>query len=385
MAHETAPTFDEQSAQEPFGRPYGAFDSSSFQAHLLKGVSRTFALTIPQLPGALRDTVTNAYLLCRIADTIEDDPRLEPAEKDRFHSAFLEAVETGRGDADFARELHPRLAPGTPAAEIELIRECPTVLRVTHGLEPRQRTAILRCVSIMSSGMGEFERSRSNRGLDDVAGLERYCYYVAGVVGEMLTDLFCDYSTEIERNRPLLDATAVSFGLGLQMTNILMDVWDDLEMGVCWLPREVFSRHGYDLGQLDPHHNGDGRAFAGAMQELVEIAHGHLRRALDYTLTIPSGETGIRRFLIWAALLAVSTLRGISTDPLFTERNQVKVSRRKVKMIVALSSATIRSNTGLTTLFNAAARGLPLADRQDQQADESNMSDKAVVSQDDKG
>jgi farnesyl-diphosphate farnesyltransferase len=179
----------------------------------------------------------------------------------------------------------------------------------------------------------------------------------------MLTDLFCDYSDEIESRRPLLDATAVSFGLGLQMTNILMDVWDDFEQGVCWLPRDVFSRHGYDLGQLDPHHNGNGRAFAGAMQELVEIAHGHLRRALDYTLTIPSGETGIRRFLIWAALLAVSTLRGISIDPLFTKRDQVKVSRRKVKMIAALSSASIRSNTGLTTLFNGAARGLPLPER----------------------
>jgi farnesyl-diphosphate farnesyltransferase len=357
----------EKSANTVSGHPphtrKSSGDSLRVQEKMLPGVSRTFALTIPELPDGLRETVTNAYLLCRIADTIEDDPRLEPDEKDRFHTAFIEAVEFGRGDCDFARELHPRLAPGTPAAEVELIRECPSVLRVTRGLEPQQRSAILRCVSIMSSGMGEFERSRSRGGLADVAGFERYCYFVAGVVGEMLTELFCDYSDEIESRRPLLDATAVSFGLGLQMTNILMDVWDDFEQGVCWLPRDVFSRHGYDLGQLDPHHNGNGRAFAGAMQELVEIAHGHLRRALDYTLTIPSGETGIRRFLIWAALLAVSTLRGISIDPLFTKRDQVKVSRRKVKMIAALSSASIRSNTGLTTLFNGAARGLPLPER----------------------
>jgi farnesyl-diphosphate farnesyltransferase len=212
----------------------------------------------------------------------------------------------------------------------------------------------------MSRGMGQFERSRSRSGLEDVAEYERYCYFVAGVVGEMLTELFCSHSPEIEARRDDLDARAVSFGLGLQMTNILKDVWDDYDHGVCWLPREVFESYGYDLNELQPHHNGNGPAFAASMKHLVGITHGHLRKALEYTLTIPNDETGIRRFLIWAALLAASTLRNISSDPLFTNGAHVKVSRRRVKTIMALSHASIRSNFGLTALFNAAARGLPL-------------------------
>jgi len=328
--------------------------------HLLAGVSRTFAFTIPQLPDGLRETVTNAYLLCRIADTIEDDPLLDAGTKDAFHTAFLDAAESGRGAGDFAEGLWPRLAPGTLAAEIELIRASPLVLRVTHGLDPRPRLAILRCLSTMSSGMSDFERSRSRQGLPGVAEFERYCYFVAGVVGEMLTELFCDHSPEIEARRAVLEERAVSFGLGLQMTNILKDVWDDYEDGVCWLPREVFNHHGYDLGELQPHHNGNGPAFAASMRHLVGITHGHLRRALEYTLEIPGKETGIRRFLIWAALLAASTLRNISAEPLFTAGADVKVSRRKVAGIVALSNAVIRSNFGLTALFNAASRGLPL-------------------------
>ena len=48
--------------------------ASNFQDQILPHVSRTFALTIPQLPMPLRTAVTNAYLLCRIADTIEDEP-----------------------------------------------------------------------------------------------------------------------------------------------------------------------------------------------------------------------------------------------------------------------------------------------------------------------
>jgi farnesyl-diphosphate farnesyltransferase len=345
--------------------PSGAsdrIDESSFHEYLLEGVSRTFAFTIPQLPDGLRETVTNAYLLCRIADTIEDDPDLDAETKDAFHAAFLEAAETGRGADDFARTLWPRLASTTLDAEVELIRESPRVLRITQRLQARRRKAILKCLDAMSRGMGEFERSRSRSGLEDVAEYERYCYYVAGVVGEMLTDLFCDHSPRIEARRADLEARAVSFGLGLQMTNILKDVWDDYGSGVCWLPREVFEDNGYSLDGLQPHHNGNGDAFAAAMRELVGVAHAHLREALEYTLAIPSNETGVRRFLIWAALLAVSTLRKIDADPLFTSGDDVKVSRRRVAAIVATSTAVIRSNIGLNALFNAAARGLPLYD-----------------------
>ena len=343
----------------------GSGDSAgkNLDARLLEGVSRTFALTIPQLPGGLRETVTNAYLLCRIADTIEDDPDLDAGEKDLFHAAFIDAVETDRGAEDFARALWPRLAPSTLDAEIDLVRSSARVLRTTNRLRPRQRDAILQCLTTMSRGMGSFERSRSRSGLDDLGEYERYCYFVAGVVGEMLTDLFCEHSPRIDSRRKELEARAVSFGLGLQMTNILKDIWDDHENGVCWLPREIFADHGYDLDELQPHHNGNGIAFSASMQALVGVTHAHLRLALEYTLLIPRSETGIRRFLIWAALLAASTLRKIAANPLFTSGVEVKVSRRQVAAIAASSGAVIRSNFGLSALFRTAARGLPLHDR----------------------
>jgi len=334
----------------------------SWQEDLLCGVSRTFALTIPQLPDGLREAVTNAYLLCRIADTIEDDPIFDAAEKDRFHSAFLEAVERGRGAREFARELAPRLAPSTLSAEVELIQECPQLLGFTATLDSRQQRAVHRCLSMMSHGMAEYERCRSRNGLSDVREFERYCYFVAGVVGEMLTELFCDYSPEIDARRDDLERRAVSFGLGLQMTNILKDVWADLDRGVCWLPREIFDAHGYDLDRLGKRHDGCGSAFADSMQVLIGIAHDHLRNALDYTLAIPNHEVGIRRFLIWAVLLAVSTLGKISASPLFQSGAEVKVSRRRVAAIVTISKTVIRSNCGLTTLFNTAAYGLPRSD-----------------------
>ncbi len=82
--------------------------------------------------------------------------------------------------------------------------------------------------------------------------LDSYCYYVAGVVGEMLTELFCSPLARIERQRAGLRERAVSFAQGLQMTNILKDVWEDRSRGACWLPQEVFTRHGVDLMQIAP-------------------------------------------------------------------------------------------------------------------------------------
>ena len=64
----------------------------AYQAEILQGVSRTFALNIPQLPGTLRDAVGNVYALCRIADTIEDEPALSPSQKQAFSERFFQAA-----------------------------------------------------------------------------------------------------------------------------------------------------------------------------------------------------------------------------------------------------------------------------------------------------
>jgi farnesyl-diphosphate farnesyltransferase len=329
-----------------------------YQDQILPHVSRTFALTIPQLPAALRIAVTNAYLLCRIADTIEDEPALSPPETLAFLQRFMDAV-AGRDEPEkLAVALASRLSDRTLATERELVSHMRRVINVTASLSPTQRAAIHRCVELMCYGMPRFQATASLRGLPRLVDLDEYCYYVAGVVGDMLTELFCEYSPVIARNRPGLSSLALSFAQGLQMTNILKDVWEDRSRGACWLPQEVFSRHGVDLARLtaDPY---DPR-FASGMRELVAVAHGHLRNALEYTLLIPSKEIGIRRFCLWAIGLAVLTLQKINQNPEFTAGVQVKVSRRAVAMTRLMTDLTGRSDWLLRRLFDFAALRLPL-------------------------
>jgi len=347
---------DERSEPQPGTAPSG--DSIwSFQSESLMGVSRTFALTIPQLPPGLREAVANGYLLCRIADTIEDDPCMDSTAKSRYHRHFLDVLDGRAGAGGFAAALGPALAPGTPATELRLIADTGRVVAINAMLPAGQRRALRRCVATMCSGMPRFQRSKTLEGLGDLAEMSQYCYVVAGVVGEMLTDLFCLYSPAIERHRDTMMDLSVCFGLGLQMTNILKDVWEDREEGSCWLPRAVFRRHGHDLGALI--RNRSATELSEGIGDLVAVAHGHLRAALDYSCLIPRRETGIRRFCLWAIGLAVLTLQNIHRNPGYRAGDDVKVSRARVRAVIAATNGVVYSNTLLRGVFAAAAHGLP--------------------------
>lgn len=333
-------------------------NASAYQEAILPKVSRTFALTIPQLPPALRDVVANAYLLCRIADTIEDEPAFSAEEKGRYENAFVDAV-TGRIDArQFAADIAPRLSSATSDSERDLLFRLPLVLEVTDTFNPTQHDAIVECLRVMSQGMHDFQRVVSLRGLATLHDMDRYCYHVAGVVGEMLTKLLIDFEPELVPHTRTLMRLAISFGQGLQMTNILKDQWEDRDHGVCWLPHDVFARYGVELAELtagrqDAH-------YADAMVELIGVAHSHLCRAVEYTLLVPARHAGFRRFCLWSIGLAVLTLRNLQDRLDFSSGTQVKVSRAAVAQTIGLTRLTDKYDPAVRFLFGAAARKLPL-------------------------
>jgi farnesyl-diphosphate farnesyltransferase len=330
---------------------------ANFQDQILPHVSRTFALTIPQLPMPLRTAVTNAYLLCRIADTIEDEPALSPTESRVFLQRFTAVVRGTEPAGPLARELVRRLSERTLPAERELVSGMERVIEVTAGLGA-ERAAIQRCIEVMCHGMHHFQQTASVAGLARSSDLDSYCYYVAGVVGEMLTELFCCHSPAVAAQRNALQELSTSFAEGLQLTNIIKDFWEDRSRGACWFPRDLFARHGIELAEVSP--QGSDARFQAGVRELVAVAHGHLRNALAYALLLPTRETGIRLFCLWAIGLAVLTLRRIDAHLDYANGAQVKVSHSAVLLTRLCTSAAVRNDRLLRRLFEHAARGLPL-------------------------
>ncbi|MCA1772630.1 MAG: hypothetical protein LC677_08460, partial [Halomonas sp.] len=98
---------------------------------------------------------------------------------------------------------------------------------------------------------------------------------------------------------------------------------------------------------------------------LVAVAHHHLRLAQDYTLCIPACEVGIRRFCSWSIGMALATLRKIANNPSYTASQQVKISRRHLRFIVATNNLSVGNDTLLRGVFRLGSYRLPSVQQQE--------------------
>ena len=80
---------------------------------------------------------------------------------------------------------------------------------------------------------------------------------------------------------------------------------------------------------------------------------------MRFVLILPPRETGIRRFCLWPLGMAVLTLRRIHATPAFRSGQDVKISRRNVRAVTAVTSLLARSNGALKLLFEGLTRDLP--------------------------
>lgn len=308
---------------------------------LVKQLSRTFALTIPRLPPGLQEPVGVAYLLCRAVDTIEDSRLTDPSAKVSQLESFLAALDDPTVAQDVSKRLASEISGQVTPEELVLIERLPELLAVLNEFPQRQQAAIRVCLRKMASGMSAYVDRRN--GLSDMDEVDDYCYVVAGVVGEMLTELFCDHCADIDEHRIDLRGLASSFGQGLQMTNILKDIWDDHRKGQCWLPRDRFQAMGLDLSNLEmAASNPD---FRMVILELVATALDHLDNAVEYTMLLPHHQIGIRRFCILAIGMAYATLNRVVQVPHFTPDYQVKIGRATVRNLMLASPVLSCSNT----------------------------------------
>lgn len=256
---------------------------------LLVRTSRTFALAIPLLPEPVRREVGVAYLLFRIADTFEDATSWPRADRLAALAEF-DALLQSPSRAEAARLAAKWLAhrPCEHAGYLELIGETPAVLAELEAFDPERRAAIVRHTLRTSEGMAGFVSRGDEHGnlhLHTLADLRHYCYIVAGIVGELLTELFL-HAAPMEGARAVLEKHAVAFGEGLQLVNILKDADDDATHGRVYLPA------GLDRG------------------EVLAIARDDLRAASDYVLALQAAGAprGFVSFTALPVLLARATL-----------------------------------------------------------------------------
>ncbi len=308
-----------------------AFCRESLQRH-----SRTFAIPIAMLTPELERAITCSYILCRIADTVEDTPDWATADKQRLFRALQDCFVEPRAEQVFVEHLGAM--PGGDPSERALLQGLPRVMRVFRSLPKRLREPCTDGIVELIGGMMVYAYRRPGsdgvRCLTSSADLDRYCYFVAGVIGTLLTESFVAELADVgPRAATALRANAEQFGAGLQLVNILRDLSTDLQRRVCYVPRTSLAAEGLTPDQLcAPEHRGAARRV---LLPLFERARGHLDAAFEYTLAIPATAPEVRRFCLVPLWLAVATLEMCRTDEaLLSPGERVKLSRTRVVELI---------------------------------------------------
>lgn len=333
-----------------------------YAEEILLKVSRTFALNINVLRGELHNAVLLAYLYLRIADTVEDDPVLPASEKERLLSLFAKIFED---EGKLPERLDVFLASlpshwvNSDSFDQQLSVNARKVVPLVLDLPEAFRQPIYKVVDEMCKGMAKFakrEEEALRNGwltLDTVNDLDEYCYYVAGIVGRFLSEVFCVDSSAIKestmQNMQTLD---ISFGLALQVTNIVKDVREDSERNVCFVPEEICKRHGFNHSPEMFAENVNTEERAAVMAELVEKGWKHIADGVNYVLSIPRRCMRIRLFCLWPLLMAAENLKAIGNgSKIFEVDGKVKISRSDVKRILKSTTLHFYSNSWIKKTF----------------------------------
>ncbi|MHA6253320.1 squalene/phytoene synthase family protein [Oceanobacillus sp. CAU 1775] len=207
--------------------------------HILKLTSRTFYIPIKLLKPTLRKTVGAAYLCMRAIDEIEDHETMPAESKIKLLEATSELLKANKFDRTAYEALTEPYHDDLPEVTLRLadwVEICPDDIVAK----------VMESTSEMAEGMAKWvEKEFVVQTKED---LDEYTYYVAGLVGVMLSDIWRWYDgTETDYE------LALGYGRGLQAVNMLRNQDEDAERGVRFLPdgwtrEDMFD---YAWGNLD--------------------------------------------------------------------------------------------------------------------------------------
>ncbi len=341
-------------------------DKSTLSPHfyckeVLPKVSRTFAISIRVLRGDFHKSVLCSYLLCRILDTIEDSSFPDFSDQEAVFNAFTGIF----AREDFSeRAIQSGLDKFFETAQLRqnesdyygLLRNTNLVIANFLTLPENYRKVIRECIMEMSTGMlsmvSQRRQSMTPVFLKTVADLEKYCYFVAGTVGVLTARLLREHSGRINHSLfNYLEEKSVSFGLGLQMTNILKDCWTDYQRGLCYIPEAMISQHDLSPASFfEPQSAGKAQK---TIDDLIAMAANHLDNGLDLILSIPRSQFRVKLSCLWPLFFAITTLIETKRNRKLLLGEVVKISRARVQKLMRKTTLLGWSNRGIGNYYES--------------------------------
>jgi len=216
------------------------------------------------------------------------------------------------------------------------------VLNVYHSLTANQQEIIADITKRMGEGMAEFmlrhsstmtqskdsnlshesfSSSQMQSTVDSIADYDLYCHYVAGLVGEGLSNLFVSSNLECKEVSECKQLSN-SMGLLLQKTNIIRDYYDDMDGGRTWWPREIWGRFSAKL--TDFHVVPSSELSLNCLNCMINDALRHLSDVLTYLGMLRNRK--VFEFCAIPQVMAIATLAVCYNNPTVFVQN-VKIRK----------------------------------------------------------
>lgn len=325
---------------------------------ILKGVSRSFYLTLRVLPAQLREPIALAYLLARAADTLADTTVLPQTQRLQYLNAFKRYVLDTDLVAESDNIQHALQGHLENPDEARLLHMLPQLFTLFTAQSDADKSLIRRVVNTLLDGMifdldtFPMEESGEVKALQHEIELDKYTYMVAGCVGEFWTDISMLHVPALAVwDRDKLVEQGVRFGKALQLTNILRDLPRDLRIGRCYLPQEWLSQQNLHVDDLFNISNID-KAQA-LLRRGIVIALKYYEAAERYLLAIPRHCLRLRLAVLWPMMIGLATLQKLATSTNWLDFDTtIRIDRRWVYTMIAQSLVKAGSNTGLRSWVN---------------------------------
>ena len=296
----------------------------SFYQHHLDQVSRSFSFCIMQLLSPAKEWIALSYLLCRVADTIEDSVWPDSRQQTHAFQQLKLFLNEAPSESEFLiwRDSFPACIP---LEEKALLADLPLLLADLYSLPDNIRAQIIHTVSCMIDGMQDVltqYKTQNTLSLPSLMATNQYCFFVAGIVGELLTHIYAHLIPEFTCSDERL-TRSVHFGLFLQKINILKDQRSD------------------ELA---------GRFYVADRPALRDSLIENAREALLYIQSIPlaAGRT-YRIFCAWSLFIGLASLTWI--DKSHATNEEYKISSRETSHVMDQVKDMIDDNLALGRLF----------------------------------
>jgi farnesyl-diphosphate farnesyltransferase len=307
------------------------------QLRLLRGVSRSFYLSIRLLPGPLRGPIAIGYLLARATDTVADTTTLPRAERQALLAQLLATIETPQtATQELKAALTHFAAQQHDTHERALMLALPEALVLLQALSPADQTSVRWVLGHITQGQ-TLDVSRFGGGpqaLATEAELEDYTWLVAGCVGEFWTAL-CARHLPGFASLPTdeMHALGRAYGMGLQRLNIVRDAGADLAQGRCYWPAQQLDACGLSPESLSQAVlEGQARTLAQLTplyQSYLQQIQTQLAAGLRYSCAVQSRRLRLASAL--PALIGARTVALLQQAGPASLTQRVKMPRREVQ------------------------------------------------------